>query len=119
MKPDTARLGLVEVERLNRFLDVGPEFAPRAALRENAFGQALRAIAAVRFLRHLENDFSIHTFNLVHPMASGKRTPLATGVAGSSWSRRQQRPPFVEAASTSKISSTFPHFAQPPGHGGH
>ena len=101
MKPDAARLGPVEVERLNRFLDVGSEFVPRVALREDAFGQVLRAIAAVGLLRHLENDFSTDTFNLVHLIVLGMRNPRSREGAGATgerfrlWSSEAFKPSLV------------------------
>ena len=57
MKPDASRFGAVEVEGLNGFLDVGPEFVPGIALGENAFGQALGRKAAVGILRDFKDDF--------------------------------------------------------------
>ena len=65
MKPKAGRQRPVEVECFDDFLDVGPQLVPRVALGKDAFGQALGGEAAVRFLRHLKDDF-IHTFNLGH-----------------------------------------------------
>ena len=47
MKSDATGYLAIEVKRLDRFLDVGTQFVPRVALREDALGEALRAKAAV------------------------------------------------------------------------
>ena len=57
MKPDTGGLGPVEVKRLDGFLDIRPQLLPGVALGEDAFGETLRAIATIGFLRDLEYDF--------------------------------------------------------------
>ena len=53
----------VKIERLDSLFDVGPQLVPGVALGEDAFGQALGAKTAVRFLRYLEYDF-VHNLNL-------------------------------------------------------
>jgi hypothetical protein len=57
VKPKAGRLGPVEIERLNRFLDVRPQLIPRVSLGEDAFGQALGREAAVGIVRHLKHNF--------------------------------------------------------------
>jgi hypothetical protein len=50
MKPDTTGLLTIEAKRFYRFLDVGTQFVPRIALREDALGEALRAKSTIGFL---------------------------------------------------------------------
>ena len=56
MKSDATGYLAIEVKRLDRFLDVGTQFVPRVALREDALGEALRAKAAVGLLRYFKDD---------------------------------------------------------------
>ena len=46
----------IEVKSFNRFVDVGTQFVPRIALREDALGEALRAKAAVGLLSYFKDD---------------------------------------------------------------
>jgi len=46
----------IEVKSFNRFLDVGTQFVPRIALREDALGEALGAKAAVGFLGYFKDE---------------------------------------------------------------
>ena len=46
----------IEVKSFNRFLNVGAQFVPRIALREDALGEALRAKAAVGLLSYFKDD---------------------------------------------------------------
>ena len=58
VEPDIAwPLRRIEIVRLHGLLGVGSEFIPSFALGEDALGQTLGAIPAVRFLRHFEHDF--------------------------------------------------------------
>jgi len=57
VQPDAGGLRAIKIERLNGLLDVGSQLVLRAALGEDALRQALRAIAAVGFLRNFEHDF--------------------------------------------------------------
>ena len=56
MKPDAIGHLSIEVKRLDRFLDVGTQFVPRVALREDALGEALCAKAAVGLLSYFKDD---------------------------------------------------------------
>lgn len=51
---------LVEEETGDSLADIVPQFVPGFGLREDIFGQALGAVAAVGFLYHLKHQFS-HT----------------------------------------------------------
>ena len=56
MKPDATGYLTIEVKRRDCFLDVGTQFVPRIALRENALREALRAKPAVGLLRYFKDD---------------------------------------------------------------
>ena len=60
MKTNVSRRTAIEKERAHRLDHIAPQLIPGISLREDALGQALRAVPAVRFLRYLENEF-IHT----------------------------------------------------------
>ena len=88
MEPDTGRLLTVEVERLDRFFDVRPRFIPGVALGEDALRQALRAVAAIGFLRHLEYDF-VHNIESKLAVAARKSLVFGTSIL-SLWLERIQ-----------------------------
>lgn len=71
MQPDACWLRAVKVERLHSFLDIGPQFAPRASLRKNALGETLGTKAAVCVLCDLEYDF-VHALTLRDHTAPSK-----------------------------------------------
>ncbi len=48
----------IEEERRNGFLNIFSQLGPGISLRENAFRQALRHIAAISFLRHFKYDLA-------------------------------------------------------------
>ena len=56
-------VGLIEVECLHHFPDIGTQFFPRIAFGHNAVIQALRAKAAVGFLDHFKDKIA-HGGNL-------------------------------------------------------
>src|SRR5580704_15122507 len=57
VKANADGLRPVKIERLDSLFDVGPQLVPRVALCEDALGQALGAIPAVRFLSYVEHNF--------------------------------------------------------------
>ena len=63
METDLSGLGAVKIEGIDRLADIRSQFIPGIALGENGFREALRAIAVVRFLGHLE-DQVFHTTKL-------------------------------------------------------
>jgi hypothetical protein len=70
-------LGLVKEKTAHGFLNVLAQCVPSVALREDVFGQALGAMAAVLFLCHFKHQF-FHGVNLRRWRTHGKR-----GVAGN------------------------------------
>ena len=60
MQTDCGRelVGLIEVERLHHFPDIGTQFFPSIAFGHNAVTQALRAKAAVGFLDHFKDKIT-------------------------------------------------------------
>ena len=62
MKADAGGFGAVEVERRDCFPNVATQLVPGIALSEDALGQALGAVTAVRLLGHLKNEFA-HNLN--------------------------------------------------------
>jgi len=57
VKANPSGLEAVKIERLDGLFDVPSQLLPSVTLREDAFGQALGAKPAVRFLRHFEHNF--------------------------------------------------------------
>src|SRR5277367_2449957 len=57
MHPDVGGFGVVEIEGVDGFFYVFAEVGPGVGLREDCFGQAFGAVAAVGVLGDLEDEF--------------------------------------------------------------
>ena len=75
MQPDGGGPGLVEEEGGHCFTNIGAQFVPSVALRENVMRQALGHKAAIRFLRPYKHYF--HAGNMTLPNGNDKRSLLA------------------------------------------
>jgi len=96
----------VEIESLDRFLNIRPQLVPGVTLSENAFGKALGAKTPVSVLRDLEHDF-VHSleFRRLRDFEQGVRFGAAEAHSDSSGNCRSAKSPHADSSAASSSES--------------